>query len=241
MNVRLLILLLILFALPITHAATIQIGVRRYYPPFELLIAQKEVSGFEVDLITEVCKRMRVTCSFKPLLLDELFKAVQAKKISLAIGAIVITEERQASFLFSLPYLASKGQFITQRSNNINSIPEICKKRIGVVEGSIYKVTAVRLCSGIPQIIGFPQALDAYKAMENGYIDALITDEKSARYWDVNNENLYKLVGSSIPEGMGYGIMANRDDTGLINNVNKALVSMENDGTYLKIYKLYFS
>lgn len=52
--------------------------------------------------------------------------------------------------------------------------------------------------------------------------------------------NLFKLVGKAIRSGDGYGIMANKNNADLITQINKALLQMENDGTYLRISNTYF-
>ncbi|BCA93834.1 hypothetical protein TUM19329_01950 [Legionella antarctica] len=58
----------------------------------------------------------------------------------------------------------------------------------------------------------------------------------------VNNAiQQFKLVGQKILMGEGYGIMALKSNALLIQQINKSLLDMEADGTYLKIYNQYFS
>jgi arginine transport system substrate-binding protein len=65
-------------------------------------------------------------------------------------------------------------------------------------------------------------------------------DSEAAKNWSSNNTDIYKLIGSPVSVGVGYGIMANPSQTKLIGDINQALLAMEADGTYLKIYSRYF-
>ena len=240
MNVKLFIFSVFLILLKPLHAQKIQIGVRTYYPPFEMMIdQQKQFSGFDVDLMTEICNRMQVECIFKPFPLDALFKNIQTGNISLAIGALILTQERQQNFLFSLPYMMSHGQFVTLKSNKINKISDICDKKIAVIKSSIYRLIAADKCSNKIQFVEYLMAPDVYPALISQDVTAFITDEKAAKYWVTNNDQ-FKLLGNPIPTGTGYAIMANKNQNTLVDAINKALLSMENDGTYLKIYATYF-
>ncbi|HAT9593342.1 TPA: transporter substrate-binding domain-containing protein, partial [Legionella pneumophila subsp. pneumophila] len=49
-----------------------------------------------------------------------------------------------------------------------------------------------------------------------------------------------KLLGDSFPFGVGFGVVARLDQAELIEKINQALIEIENDGTYLKIYNLFF-
>ena len=40
--------------------------------------------------------------------------------------------------------------------------------------------------------------------------------------------------------GEGYAIMAHKNNSDLIKKINQALLDMEQDGTYLRIYNRYF-
>jgi ABC-type amino acid transport substrate-binding protein len=92
------------------------IGRTTQNPPFSSLADQKDhFYGFDIDIMGEICGRLQLKCKYKPLLFNELFTEIAAKKIDLAIAAIIITPNRQ-QFLFSLPYLKSYARFITQKN-----------------------------------------------------------------------------------------------------------------------------
>lgn len=216
------------------------VGVRAYYPPFDIIIDQQDqFSGFDVALMMEICKRLQMNCVFKPLPLAELFKNVQTGNVRLAIGALIITPERQENFLFSTPYLISKGRFVTLKSNQFHQISEVCNKNIGVIKGSIYNLVAKLTCDSPVQLLEYVNTQDAYTALTNHQVSAFITDDEAAKYWIANN-NQFSLLGAPLFTGTGYAVMANPNENTLINKINEVLVNIKNDGTYSRIYSTYF-
>lgn len=55
-----------------------------------------------------------------------------------------------------------------------------------------------------------------------------------------NSATELKFVGDKMAIGDGYGILASKNNAPLIMKINKALLQIEKDGTYLEIYNTYF-
>lgn len=236
------ILFLTLLLSPILKAEPIRIGTLVYYPPFVVEADKKgHFFGFEVELMMEACNRIQADCHFIPLTFSQIFTELLAGHINLGLAAISITELREETFLFSLPYLVSGGQFITTSDSSINSLHDIGEKKVGLVQGTLFKALVLEHYNNLAQIIEYPTLSEVFQALSTHRIDVAITDEGAAKYWAATNSTLFKLVGHSIPIGIGYGIMATKEEAILINRINKALIDMEEDGSYLKIYDRYFS
>ena len=234
-------LLILLLALPISYAQTLLIGTTSQNPPFSSLADQKDhFYGFDIDIMGEICKRIKLSCTFTPSIFNELFTKLQTGKIDIAIAAIVITKDRQQQFLFSLPYLESYAQFITKSNSSINTPKDIQNKKVGVRRGTPFKNLALELYNNQINIIEFPGVWDLLEGLNNNTIDIALTNAEAAKYWFTNNDDLYKLIGNQIETGEGYGIMANKGQEKLIAQINHALMSMQADGTYLEIYTRYF-
>ncbi|KTD24194.1 MULTISPECIES: transporter substrate-binding domain-containing protein [Legionella] len=239
---RFLLLLLTLLVCSPVSAEIIRIGTLPYDPPFEIQAdKQGHFWGFDVDIMTEICHRITADCRFIPLTFTKIFTELVAGNIDLGLGAISITETREETFLFSLPYLASNGQYVTTTVSPINNIADIQEKRVGSVQGTLFKALILERFNDLVQIIEYPTISATFHALSTRKVDVVITDEETAKHWVATSSTLFKLVGKSIPVGIGYGIMANKKSPGLIKRINKALLEMENDGTYLKIYNRYFS
>lgn len=222
-------------------AETLKIGVLSYDPPFVIPADNKNhFFGFDSDLISEVCKRMQVTCQFTPLTIEPLFSQTLDGSIDLALGSIIITEDRMNTFLFSLPYLASKGSFLTRSVNPYNSQDDIRGKRVGTQQGSLFKGLVQEVFNNNISVTEYLTQPLMFQGLSSNDVDAIFLDMYAAHYWAAGSNGLLKPLGESIPIGIGYGIMTNKSNSNLIKRVNVALVSMENDGTYLTLYNRYF-
>ncbi|KTC85177.1 transporter substrate-binding domain-containing protein [Legionella brunensis] len=236
---RLLFLIVCLLCPFILFAQPINIGVANDGPPFEIPEDNKShLSGFEVDLMQEICRRAQFKCLFKTFTFPDLFNAILDNRIDLAIATISITPERQENFLFSLPYLPGSAQYVTNISNPIKTIDDIKGKNVGIEKGSIFKAWVMSQLGHTTQVQEYKNLAEVLQALNDGKVDAILLDSGKVQYWVANNSDLFRPVGN--PMSTGYGIMANKTQVELINTINKYLIQLENDGTYLKLYQRYF-
>lgn len=230
----------ILFISLHVYAAPIIIGTLAFSPPFEMVANKKgDLVGFEVDLMNEICRRIQVTCQYKTLFFKQIFNQVQSGGVDLGVAAITITEERELLFSFSLPYMLAQGQLLTTAKSSINSMSDVDGKWIGVEAGSLFKSIAAKKFNKA-KIVEYNTQQDLFQAVMNEDVDVIMFDLASAQYWINSNAGSFKAVGSGFSLGAGYGVVANMDHAPLITQINKALLEMESDGTYLMIYKRYF-
>lgn len=236
------IFLLLLLVLPLSHARPLLIGTTTQNPPFNSLADKNDhFYGFDMDIMSEICLRIHRTCQFTPMVFNQLFSALKGEKIDLAIAAIIITPSREEEFLFSLPYLSSNAQFMTISKSSISAGKDIINKRIGTRLGTPFKELAEDMYGEKVNVKNLPDIPDLLDGLNNGSLDIVLMDAEAAQNWYANNSKIYKLIGSPIPVGNGYGIMANLYAHKLLSEINQALLSIESDGTYLKIYSRYFS
>ncbi|KTD59559.1 arginine-binding periplasmic protein [Legionella santicrucis] len=69
-----------------TVHAEIKIGTIHYYPPF---IINKN-QGFDIELMSYLCQKIKIKCSFVQMEETELFKALENRKVNLVIAGIMI-------------------------------------------------------------------------------------------------------------------------------------------------------
>src|SRR3990167_8832986 len=111
--------------------ASIKVGTVFFYPPFVL----SPGSGFDIDLSKVLCQRLQEQCQFIPMNFNQLFSALNAHQIDIAIGGISISNMQTGNYIFSLPYMLSKGQFLVLKNGPLNSILELEGKIVGVIRG----------------------------------------------------------------------------------------------------------
>ncbi|HCC3092449.1 TPA: transporter substrate-binding domain-containing protein, partial [Legionella pneumophila] len=194
---------------------------------------------FDIDLMQEICRRLHATCAFEAYIFDDLFPALKNRKVDLVIASMIITDERKKLFIFSLPYMESNSQYITTIHSKINTFDDLQDKKIGVRKGTPY-ARQVLSANRNNQVIFYELIQDMLLGLSNNEVDASLMDYEAAKYWMASEPYAYKLIGNKISIGEGYSIMANPDQYVLIKKINKILLEMEADGTYLRLYSEYF-
>lgn len=239
---RLAILFILIFIVPMANALNISIGATPFSPPFLIASDSKHhFSGFDADLMNEICHRIDATCVYKPMTsFKGLFDSVFNDTVDIGMGGITITPERENQYLFSLPYLKSTAQYITRYGESIRNIADIRGKRVGVAEGTIFQNMVTYQFGQSITLKTFNTLSQMLVALTDGTIDVVLLDGPNAVYWDANSNNLYQPVGKPINTGIGYGFIANKNAQAVILKINQALIAIENDDTYLKIYNTYF-
>ena len=81
---------------------------------------------------------------------------------------------------------------------------------------------------------------DMFLALKENKVDVCILDYETAKNWSALNAGIYKLIGKKIPIGDGYAIMLNLDQQNLKEKINRTILEMQEDGTFLRTYSQYF-
>ncbi len=233
------IILILLLINTCSYAKSLNIGVLSDNPPYSTQIDKNHYYGFDITIISEICRRLNAHCNYISMNFNSLFSSLDANKIDLAIATITISPERQQEYLFSIPYLPSAAELLTNRSSPMTSIKDIENKNIGVHIGSITSALLMKAYGQRVTVIQYPNTGEVLLALKNRAVDAIVMEVGAAQYWFANSANQYKLFPPIISVGNGFGIMAKKGQGPLIAEVNKALQSMETDGTFLKTYRLY--
>lgn len=224
-----------------TLYANIKVGTVFFYPPFVLSTGD----GFDIDLMRTICQRIKETCDIVPMDYTNLFTSLNEGKIDLAIAGISISQNRGTKYLFSLPYMLSKGQFLTLKSYNITSINDLKGKKVGMIkgeqDGGVINTYLEQNYGNQFQTIPYNDIEDLITALNDGDVTAAFIHRSSANYWKQNGAGQFELLGEPVSLGEGIGIMALPSQTDLIASINQQLQIMEKDGTFINLYNIYFA
>lgn len=220
--------------------ADIRIGTVLFYPPF--IVSPNQ--GFDADLSNALCERLQVHCALIPMEFNELFTALNTGKIDLAIGGIIISNERRAHYIFSMPYIISKGDFLILNNSSVKSVSDLAGDRVGVLRGEqdggvFYNYLETRYGKKL-EIMQFDDMEDMITALTDHDITAAFTHESTALYWEQNGGGQFRILGEPMPVGNGIAIMALPENIELLQKINVQLKNME-DKSYLNLYNTYFT
>ena len=130
---------------------------------------------------------------------------------------------------------------MVQSDSPIKSVDDIGDGTVGVQLGTTGELKAKEFeqqgkITG--EVRTFDTITEAFSALENGQIEAVINDFPISAYFAKTGGGSLEVV-QTIPTGEQYGI-AFPKDSDLLEPTNKALEEIKKDGTYAEIYEKWF-
>lgn len=214
----------------------IYVGTNPEFQPFEYLENGKIV-GFDVELIEAVAKEIGKKIEWKTMAFDGLLPALQAKKLDVIIAGMTATEERKKFVNFSETYFESNQMILVNKENPIvESFDKLSGCSVGVVLGYTGDV-AVSAIEGV-KVTRYNGASEAIIALKAKKVDAVVLDSEPAKQYVKQNQEL-NLINTDVAKEE-YAIAVGKDNTALVEEINKALTVLKENGTYDKLLEKYF-
>jgi octopine/nopaline transport system substrate-binding protein len=101
----------------------VKIATEGAYAPWNFTGAGGKLEGFEIDLASELCGRMKVKCEVVAQDWDGIIPALQAKKYDAIMAGMNITEKRLEVIDFSQPYAATPHGFGVMKDSPLAKLP----------------------------------------------------------------------------------------------------------------------
>ncbi|HEL2003007.1 TPA: ABC transporter substrate-binding protein/permease [Streptococcus suis] len=215
---------------------TIDIVFDNAYAPFEFKDSDQVYKGLDVDIINEVIKRSgwNVNQSFPGF--DAAVNAVQSGSADALMAGTTITEARKKVFTFSDPYFDTKIVVATTKSNTISSYEDLKGKTVGVKNGT----AAQAFLEENKDKYGFSiKTFDTgdlmYNSLSTGAVDAVMDDEAVIQYAIQQGQDLSIDIAGEAIGSFGFSVKKGSQYEYLVEDFNKALAAMKEDGTYVQI------
>lgn len=215
---------------------TFEYAMSGLYKPFNFKENGK-LTGFDVEIGQALAEKMGMQPKPVTNPWETLIQGLQSKKYDAIIGSMTITDKRKEAVNFSNTYYRSGAQiFVAENNRDIKTPEDLKGKRIGVVKASTYKDLASKYTD---KIVEYDSDITALMDLPTNRLDAVITDQMVG--FRVIKEGAVKIkdVGQPLTHD-DQGIAVRKDETQLLNNINKALDEIIKDGTYQKISEKWF-
>lgn len=219
---------------------TLKVATEAAYPPFRYMDQDKHMVGFEIDLLKEVASRIGADVEIKDMPFDRLVDAVEEKKVDAAIGAITITEERSKKVAFSDSYYKLSGYSLLVIKGNppVRNEEELAGRIVAAKRGSTSEARAKTLHP--KKIVSMDHYSDIFKAVESGEVDVGITGDQAAVYELEHGGSGRLVLSGTIPADDHFAIALSKENPGLREEINQALKSIMDDGTYDRLTNKWF-
>jgi len=224
---------------------TVRIGIDATYPPFESVNAKGEIVGWEVDYANELCKRMKVTCTFQNQDWDGIIPALIAGKFDMIMSSMSITPPRQKLVDFSVPYYFIPPVFVGPASNKSNDVTSASMKgkTIGTQSSTTFANYLEKFYPGA-EIKLYPGGDEPQIELANGRLDYTVTSLIVATTFIEKSNGCCRVVAQIDPPldifGPGTGSAFRKEDADLRAMFDKAVAEMDADGSYKALADKYF-
>ncbi|MGL5260721.1 MAG: transporter substrate-binding domain-containing protein [Lachnospiraceae bacterium] len=221
---------------------TFVVGFDAEFPPYGFMDDDGNYVGFDLNLAQEVCNRLGWTLEKQPIDWD-------AKDMELSSGAIdciwngFTINGREDSYTWSVPYVDNSQVFVVLADSGIKTLADLEGKVIGVQKDSsalaaLEKEENVDLLTSFSDLIQFADYNTAFMDLTQGVVEAVAIDIGVANY-QINSrgEGFVVLEEQLATEQYGIGFLLGNEE--LKNIVEKTLLEMKEDGTFMKIAEQY--
>ncbi|RAZ79694.1 transporter substrate-binding domain-containing protein [Planococcus halotolerans] len=201
-----------------------------------------ELTGFEVEVAREVAERLELDIEFKEMGFDEMLTSVQTGQVDIAANDIEITEDRAEEFIFSTPVKYSYGTAVVREDDlsGISSLEDLEGKKAAGASTSIYMEIARSY--GAEEVTYDNASNEVYlRDVSIGRTDVILNDYYLSTFGVAAFPELNITIHPDIKYAPSeVGLVMNKDNEELAENVNRVLDEMLEDGTITEISEEFF-
>ena len=219
-----------------TEKATLTMGTNAAFPPYEFMDENNNVVGIDAEIAAAIAEKLDMNLEIKDMAFDSLITAVSSGSVDIVLAGMTVTEERKESVNFSDSYATGVQVVIVTEDSAIATIEDLKGKKIGVQTGT----TGDIYCAGDygeDAVARYDNGALAVAALQNGQVDCVVIDNEPAKAFVEANEGLKLLDTEYITED--YAAAIAKDNTELLDNVNKALAELKAEGKIDEIIGKY--
>lgn len=216
----------------------ILIGTEGTYAPFTFHDESGNLTGFDVEVATEIAKRLGVEPEFKETQWDAMFAGLDAKRFDMVANQVGIRPDRQEKYDFSDPYITSAAVLIAHKDNDkVKSFEDIKGLNSAQSMTSNYADIAKKYGANLVGVEGFTQSVELLASKR---VDVTVNDRISFLDFTKQKPDAPIKVVATSDDASVSGFMFRKNSDTLVDEVNKALTEMIEDGTYKKISEKWF-
>jgi len=214
----------------------VRVGVRQDVPGFGIVDEKGATVGFDVDIATELARRLGVKLELVPVTAATRIPLLQQGRIDMIVATLTHYRERDKVVDFTIGYFWTGQKLMVKKDSAIKSAADLAGKRVGTTVGAL---ALKNLAAAQPKAIGqtFEGYPEAFLALQRGLIDAVVADIIILAGLRANSPGPgdYVIVGESLGGG-DYAIGVRENDSKWRDALNFSLQDMWKDGTWDRIY-----
>ena len=235
------------------------------FPPYEYLEGDKFV-GIDVEIAEAIADKLGMELQIEDVEFGSIIGGVVEGKYDMGMAGMTVTEERKQSVNFSNTYATGIQVIIVKDGSSITSLDDIFEfnadgdpvalknpdLKVGVQQdttGDIYSSSDISgwgFCDveedgtvTTDRVVRYKTGADAVEALKTDKVNMVIIDNEPAKSFVAANDGIHILDGDNEYAVEDYAICIAKENTELLEKINKALDELKKDGTIDKIVSKY--
>ena len=216
------------------------VGVSDTTPPFSFKASDGSLTGYDLDLVRAVAKRLNVGVEMTALSSAERIPLLQQGQLDFVATSMTRTPERLRDIDFSHIYFVTPHAVIVKKSSGITSVKQLAGRKASSASTS---TAGGNLKEAVPDVnlVYVRDYSLAFAALKEGRVDAFTTDASvlSAIVRDDGHPEDYLFL-PDFTKSRNVGFALKKDELRLKAAINQALLDIESSGEATKIWDTWF-
>ncbi len=201
------------------------------WPPMESVDANKNIVGFDIDMLNAAAKEGGFQIEFINQAWDGIFAGLAAAKYDAVVSSVTITAERQKTMDFSVPYV-NCGQIIVVKKelNGMDKLSQFEGKKVGAQIGTTGAIEIAKISK--ITLKNYDEIGLAIEDLAKGRIDAVVCDSPIAANYALQNPKykpILKIVGHPFTTEE-YGVAVTKGNKEVLDLINSGLKKVKEKG-----------
>jgi polar amino acid transport system substrate-binding protein len=212
------------------------IGTDGPFPAYVLVDEAGVITGFERDVMDEICTRAALVCEWQLANFDQLIPGVMSGQFDVVLGGMAVNDERRALVDFTRSYYGTDPEewYIGRPG-----APQPDSALIGVQSGTVHEAHLRGL--GLAGV-SFPTEPEVLEALRAGQVDlALGPYQTRADIQAFIQANGMEYLYSDLIPDDGVAMAVCKGNVALLDTLNAALDAMRADGTLQGLETRWFN
>lgn len=210
------------------------------WPPMEFYNRDRELVGFDIDLLREIGLRAGFRPEFHTVPWDGIFIGLAAQHYEMIASSVTVLEERKATMLFSEPYMQAAQFLVVRRGDDrITRLEDLAGEQVGAQIGT----TGSRIAGSAGASVRTYDDLGlAIEDLVRGRLRGVVADVAIVDYYILGHPE-YGSSLSVVPAPYAvedYAFAIRRDLTPLLDRIDEALATIREDGTLERLKRFWF-
>ena len=218
------------------------------WPPFEFIdLETGRLEGFDIDLARLLASRLvtddrqdGVQAKLVTVGFDSLYDALLSGRCDVVLSALPYEPMRTEDVAYSMAYFnAGLVIVLPEEALDITEVEDLAGRVVGVEWGFVPEGDSrQRLFLQGLGLRRYDTAEEALRALQSGEVEAVVVDRISALTYLRDCEGL-RIAGEPIAD-LNYVIPLRPDSFRLIEEINRVLLEMREDGTLEELQRVWF-